>query len=157
MIPSDLQTLFWDTNLDTFTPEAYPDYTIFRVLEYGDDAAIAWLRETFSESEILRVLIVLSDFLEDDGARDFATSRELRNAAAAKTLARELAHGQHLPPSVRVFLGSLRSTELKHLGRQCWVAIIVFWEEYFSALGSEPAFAVDGPHVAATLPMLHAE
>jgi len=56
MIPSDLQTLFWDTNLDTFTPKAYPDYTIFRVLEYGDDAAIAWLRETFSETEIRRVL-----------------------------------------------------------------------------------------------------
>jgi len=56
MIPSNLQTLFWDTNLDTFTPEAYPDYTIFRVLELGDVAAVAWLRETFSESEIRRVL-----------------------------------------------------------------------------------------------------
>jgi hypothetical protein len=56
MIPSNLQALFWDTNLDTFTPEAYPDYTIFRVLELGDDAAIAWLRQTFSEAEIQQVL-----------------------------------------------------------------------------------------------------
>jgi len=56
MIPSHLQTLFWDTNLDTFTPEGYPDYTIFRVLEYGDDGAMAWLRETFPEAEIRRVL-----------------------------------------------------------------------------------------------------
>jgi len=56
MIPSNLQTLFWDTNLDNFEPEDYPDYTIFRVLEYGDEAALAWLRETFPESEILRVL-----------------------------------------------------------------------------------------------------
>lgn len=56
MIPSRLQTLFWDTNLDTFRPEAYPDYTIFRVLEYGDGPAVAWLQETFSESEIRRVL-----------------------------------------------------------------------------------------------------
>ena len=56
MIPSNLQTLFWDTNLDTFKPEAYPDYTIFRVLELGDEAAVAWLRKTFSEAEIRRVL-----------------------------------------------------------------------------------------------------
>jgi uncharacterized protein DUF6922 len=56
MIPSNLQTLFWDANLDTFDPEAYPDYTIFRVLELGDQAAIEWLRKTFSEAEIRRVL-----------------------------------------------------------------------------------------------------
>jgi hypothetical protein len=57
MIPSNLQALFWDTNLDTFTPEAYPDYTILRVLELGDEAAIQWLRQTFAESEIRRVLM----------------------------------------------------------------------------------------------------
>jgi len=56
MIPSNLRALFWDTNLDAFTPEAHPDYTILRVLELGDDAAVAWLRETFPESEIRRVL-----------------------------------------------------------------------------------------------------
>ncbi|KAA6463351.1 hypothetical protein DYQ86_08580 [Acidobacteria bacterium AB60] len=56
MIPSSLQTLFWDTDLDTFTPEAHPDYTILRVLELGDDTAVRWLRDTFSESEIRRVL-----------------------------------------------------------------------------------------------------
>jgi len=56
MIPSNLQTLFWDTNLETFAPEAYPDYTIFRVLELGDEAAVEWLRKTFSEAEIRRVL-----------------------------------------------------------------------------------------------------
>lgn len=56
MIPSNLQSLFWDTNLDTFRPEAYPDYTIFRVLELGDEAAVTWLRQTFTEAEIRRVL-----------------------------------------------------------------------------------------------------
>ena len=56
MIPSNLQALFWDTNLDTFSPGAYPDYTILRVLELGDEAAVAWLRQTFPESEIRRVL-----------------------------------------------------------------------------------------------------
>lgn len=56
MIPSNLQTLFWDTNLDSFAPESYPDYTIFRVLEYGDKAAFEWLRRTFPAAEIRRVL-----------------------------------------------------------------------------------------------------
>lgn len=56
MIPSYLQSIFWDTNLDTFKPEAYPDYTIFRVLEYGDEEAVTWMRQTFPEAEIRRVL-----------------------------------------------------------------------------------------------------
>jgi hypothetical protein len=56
MTPSHLQTLFWDTDVTNFNPEAYPEYTIFRVLEYGDEAAVGWLRETFHESEIRRVL-----------------------------------------------------------------------------------------------------
>jgi hypothetical protein len=56
MSPRHLHSLFWDTNLDTFNPVAHPDYTIYRVLEYGDEAAMAWLHEMFSEAEIRRVL-----------------------------------------------------------------------------------------------------
>jgi hypothetical protein len=56
MIPNQLQVLFWDTNPDAFNPSAYPDYTIFRVLEYGDEEAVAWMRGMFSEAEIRRVL-----------------------------------------------------------------------------------------------------
>ena len=55
MVPNTLQPLFWDTNVSTFQPVAYPDYTILRVLEYGDDEAIAWLREAFSATEIGRI------------------------------------------------------------------------------------------------------
>ena len=56
MISGDLQALFWDINLEDFIPEAYPDYTILRVLEFGDEGAVTWLRQTFSEAEIRRVL-----------------------------------------------------------------------------------------------------
>jgi hypothetical protein len=56
MIPNQLQTLFWDTNVAIFNPSLYPDYTILRVLEFGDEDAITWLREMFSEQEIRRVL-----------------------------------------------------------------------------------------------------
>ena len=56
MIPQYLLTLFWDTNLDNFNPVAFPTYTISRVLEYGDRDAITWLKETFSEAQIVDVL-----------------------------------------------------------------------------------------------------
>ena len=56
MVPNLLQPLFWDMDLSTFQPSAYPDYTILRVLELGDDQAIAWLREIFSTTEIRRVI-----------------------------------------------------------------------------------------------------
>lgn len=56
MVPNTLQSPFWDTNLTTFQPSAYPDYTIFRILEYGDDEAVAWMRENFGAPEIRCVI-----------------------------------------------------------------------------------------------------
>ena len=56
MIPTQLRTLFWDTNIEGFQPAEYPDYTISRILEFGDEAAIAWMRDIFPDSEIHRVL-----------------------------------------------------------------------------------------------------
>ena len=56
MIPQDLRPLFWDTNLDNFDPSSHPAYTIARILEYGDKPAVAWLREMFSEDQIITVL-----------------------------------------------------------------------------------------------------
>lgn len=56
MVPQDLRLLFWDTNLDTFDPTAYPVYAISRVLEYGDEDAVAWMRSTFTDEQILDVL-----------------------------------------------------------------------------------------------------
>ena len=56
MVPNELQALFWDINLTDFDPVAYPDYMIFRVLEFGDVAAFRWLKLTFAEEEIRRVL-----------------------------------------------------------------------------------------------------
>jgi hypothetical protein len=56
VIPQYLHALFWDTNLESFHPTDFPHYTITRVLEYGDRGAIAWMRETFSEAETIKVL-----------------------------------------------------------------------------------------------------
>lgn len=56
MIPQYLHTLFWDTNIDNFNPAEFPAYTVTRILEYGDQDAVAWLRRTFSEAQIVKVL-----------------------------------------------------------------------------------------------------
>jgi hypothetical protein len=56
MIPQPLRAFFWDINIDSFDPRAYPEYTIARILEYGDEKAVAWLRRTFSECEIKEVI-----------------------------------------------------------------------------------------------------
>lgn len=55
-IPQRLRLLFWDTDVDVFDPTAYPVYTIERVLEYGDEEAIAWLGRTFTQDHIRTVL-----------------------------------------------------------------------------------------------------
>jgi hypothetical protein len=56
MIPQNLPTLFWDVNVDSFDPSVYASYTITRILEYGDEQAVAWMRQTFSEEEIKQVV-----------------------------------------------------------------------------------------------------
>ena len=56
MIPQHLYPLFWDVNLDNFDPTAYPDYAIARVLELGDENAVKWMKVTFSEADIKRVI-----------------------------------------------------------------------------------------------------
>ncbi len=55
MIPEVLRPLFWDANLDSFNPLAYPAYTIARILEFGDRDAITWLKGKFSEAQIVEV------------------------------------------------------------------------------------------------------
>ena len=56
MMPQYLHPLFWDVNLANFNPAAYPDYTIARVLEMGDEKAVQWMKENFSEADIKRVI-----------------------------------------------------------------------------------------------------
>jgi hypothetical protein len=52
VVPLDLRPLFWDVDPDTFDPTRYARYTIGRVLELGDEKAVAWLRTTFPEAQI---------------------------------------------------------------------------------------------------------
>ncbi|MFB3906362.1 MAG: hypothetical protein ACE15E_23200 [Acidobacteriota bacterium] len=46
----------WDVDLETFEPRSYPEFTIFRLLEFGDEKAIAWLRAEFPSDQIEEVV-----------------------------------------------------------------------------------------------------
>ena len=56
MIPQYLHTLFWDTNVESFDPLGFPIYAIGRILEYGNQDAIAWLKDNFSDTQIMDVV-----------------------------------------------------------------------------------------------------
>ncbi len=56
MVPHHLRSLFWDAKLSDFEPGEFPEYTIARVLEYGDRDAVEWLRQMFTETQIVDVL-----------------------------------------------------------------------------------------------------
>jgi hypothetical protein len=56
MMPQLLHRLFWDVSVDNFNPTDYPNYSISRILELGDEHAVKWMKETFSEADIKRVI-----------------------------------------------------------------------------------------------------
>jgi hypothetical protein len=51
-----LRPFFWDVDPDHFDALSYPAYTIARLLEVGDEKAIAWLKQSFSVAQIVGVL-----------------------------------------------------------------------------------------------------
>ncbi len=56
MIPEYLHALFWDVNLATFDPQGFPEYTIARVLELGDERAVCWMESLFRRERIEAVI-----------------------------------------------------------------------------------------------------
>lgn len=56
MIPHNLRPIFWDIDAEGFEPASHPDYTIARILEFGDESAVGWLKQTFPKAEIERVV-----------------------------------------------------------------------------------------------------
>jgi hypothetical protein len=56
MIPEYLRPYFWDTDISSFDPQSYPEYTIERILELGDSKAVGWLQGHFSEDQIKKVI-----------------------------------------------------------------------------------------------------
>jgi hypothetical protein len=93
----------------------------------------------------LQVLVVLSDFLQDDARYRFGSDRELADPKLAEAFARQLAGSRpaHLD-GVRVFLGALASTDIARLSHRRREAVRAFWMTYLRDLGADVRWATDG-------------
>jgi hypothetical protein len=93
----------------------------------------------------IRVLVILSDFLQDDARYRFGTSRAIAEPKAAEALARTLAGSRPTRlDGVRVFLGALASKDLARLSSRRRESVRSFWMTYLRELGAEVRWATDG-------------
>jgi hypothetical protein len=97
-----------------------------------------------------RRVIVVSDFLEDDGTYNFVSETALASPEHARTLAarlREL-HGFALQ-GVPLCLGRLESDDLLLLSTHRREAVHAFWTAYFTAAGEPADIQFDGTGILA--------
>jgi len=50
------EALFWDTNPATIDTKEHADYIIERVLDFGNDKEVKWLKDFYSPEHIKRVV-----------------------------------------------------------------------------------------------------
>jgi hypothetical protein len=55
-LPDFLRPYFWETDLARVHRRRHEAYIIERVIEYGDDRAIRWLRQNYTPAQIARVV-----------------------------------------------------------------------------------------------------
>ena len=56
-LPQFLEKYFWDVDFEKVDLKKYPKDIIGRILQYGNEEAVRWLRAHFSRDEIADVLI----------------------------------------------------------------------------------------------------
>jgi len=92
-----------------------------------------------------RHLLILSDFIQEDGDMDFRRDKRLANQMAAQAFAKERSNIINFSlQHADVFLGLLKSKEYTALDRKRRNAIKEFWIQYFRAAETGPKFADDG-------------
>jgi hypothetical protein len=107
--------------------------------------SVALAAQDFATDDVEHVLIILSDFLEEDTETNFTSDIRLSSSNSAIKFSQQIAKRGGLAfCNTRVYLGGLGSDEFKRLDRERRVAIRAFWMSYFVALGSTPEFASDG-------------
>ena len=51
-VPKEFHEVFWEVNPEKLDTEAYPEYIIQRILEYGTLEGVKWVRKTFGDEKI---------------------------------------------------------------------------------------------------------
>ncbi len=93
------------------------------------------------------ILVILSDFVEEDDDINFNSDQRLTNPNKAKAFATEAAARKSNTDlrGTSVCLGLLRSREYTNLNPSRREAVRVFWTSYFDLLHSRAIFSADGP------------
>jgi len=55
-LPASLKKYFWDVEFKNIDLNNRKVYVLKRILEYGDEKAVAWMWKNFTESEIKHIL-----------------------------------------------------------------------------------------------------
>lgn len=96
--------------------------------------------------EVRKVLVILSDFVEDEEQLSFKTSPIVANDKTATEAAKKMAGVDQSLKGAQVYLGWLQSTDLKKMPTQRRDAVRTFWTEYFKQAGAKSIHVCsDGP------------
>jgi len=96
------------------------------------------------KSDALR-LVVVSDFIDDNGTFNFASAPYLANISRARALATRLRTADGFPlRGVPICLGRLESVDFATLSPKRQKAIDAFWETYLADGSHTPEIVIDG-------------
>ena len=131
------------------------------ILGAADLAAEELATET---GNVRKVIVILSDFIQDDSSFNFNTSPDLASEHAAAVLAKRLSATKSSSASAKsadtnqefagtsIYLGLLRSKDLKKMPNARREAVQAFWREYFrSGRAGSVRVVTDGPGKISTI------
>lgn len=61
-LPAFLIKYFWDVDFSNLNAKEYPTFIIERILEHGDEKAVKWALNNFSDFQVKRVLLSRKSF-----------------------------------------------------------------------------------------------
>jgi len=105
------------------------------------------------KGNVRKVILILSDFIQDDSNFNFNSSSEMANDRTAVDLAKKISttHAGKFAGAT-LYLGMLRSKDLKKMSNARRDAVQAFWREYFKSGGAGMvSLAIDGPGKVATI------
>ena len=105
------------------------------------------------KGNVRTVVVILSDLIHDDARFNFNTSPDFASESGAVGLAKKLSTNRNDEfAGTALYLGMLRSKDLKRMPNARREAVQAFWREYFKSGGAGTvSLAIDGPGRLATI------
>lgn len=102
---------------------------------------------SIEKGKVRKVIVILSDFIQDDSRSNFNTSPDVANEPAAAELAKKLSTNRTTCfMGTTVYLGFLRSKDLRKMQNARRESMLAFWKAYFADTGAKSiSSAIDGP------------